>query len=321
MSESKQWKQAFTKEEIQALRQVSDSAGLRMLVTDWALIIFSLWLVAAYPNPLTLIIAVAIIGARQLGLSVIMHEASHRTLFRSKWLNDAAGNWLAAYWVYLSVDLYRPYHLKHHAHTGTENDPDLHLRSGYPTSRASMRRKITRDLTGVVGFKRLVGTTRLLMQAARGGGGADAPRVEFLGGANDPGAARRAIRGFVVTQALLLAVLWALGYPWLFGVWALAWLTTLNLVTRLRSIAEHAMTDLGEDPFRNTRTVHTRWWEALFIAPHNVAYHLEHHLLMTVPASNLPRMHKMLNARGLMDGAQVNEGYPSLLGQAASRPA
>ena len=38
-----------------------------------------------------------VIGARQLGLAVIMHDASHRSFFRSRALNDFAGTWLAAY--------------------------------------------------------------------------------------------------------------------------------------------------------------------------------------------------------------------------------
>ncbi|MEL6182993.1 MAG: fatty acid desaturase family protein [Myxococcota bacterium] len=310
------WKQAFTPEEIRDLRKVSDLAGVRMIATDWGLILLSLAVVAAWPNPLTVAGAVVVIGVRQLGLAVLMHEASHRTLFRSRWLNDAAGNWLAAYWVFLSVELYRPYHLQHHVHTGTDKDPDLHLRTGYPTTTASMTRKVLRDLLGVVGVKRLVGTARFLLTAARGTGEASADHVEFLGGANDPQAARRALRGFAVTQLAFLGALWAVGQPWLYGVWALAWLTTQNLVTRLRSIAEHAMTDLGEDPFRNTRTVRTRGWERLFIAPHDVAFHLEHHLLMTVPASNLERFHAMLKARGLLEAAQVEDGYPALLRRA-----
>ena len=79
------------------------------------------------------------------------------------------------------------------------------------------------------------------------------------------------------------------------------------------------MTDRVDDPFLNTRTIRTRWWERLFLAPNGVAYHLEHHLLMTVPASNLPRLHRMLQQRGLLAGAQIEDGYAALMRTAMSK--
>jgi fatty acid desaturase len=56
-------------------------------------------------------------------------------------------------------------------------------------------------------------------------------------------------------------------------------------------------------------------WERLFIAPNRVNYHLEHHLLMTVPHHNLPRMHALLRRRGLLGGAHVAQGYAHVLRQ------
>ena len=117
-----------------------------------------------------------------------------------------------------------------------------------------------------------------------------------------------------------LALLTALGRPELYLLWAAAWLTTHTLVTRIRSIAEHALTPDPDDPLGNTRTAIARWWERLLIAPHRVNYHLEHHLLMTVPHYNLPRMHRLLRERGVLDGACVERGYWPILVRAASRP-
>ena len=80
------------------------------------------------------------------------------------------------------------------------------------------------------------------------------------------------------------------------------------------------MTPDQTDPLRNTRTTLTRWWERLLVAPNRVNYHLEHHLLMTVPHYNLPRMHALLRERGLLDEACVARGYPAVLRNAASKP-
>ncbi len=69
---------------------------------------------------------------------------------------------------------------------------------------------------------------------------------------------------------------------------------------------------------KNTRTIRARWWERLLIAPNQVQFHLEHHLLMTVPHYNLPRMHRMLSERGALDDATVEKSYASIVRRAAS---
>jgi fatty acid desaturase len=181
-----------------------------------------------------------------------------------------------------------------------------------------MARKVLRDLTGVIGLKRLLGGGYLLAKAALRPAGA--PPVRVMTTEIRRTDARRAVVGFAVTQLGLAAVLWTLGVPWLFAVWALAWLTVQNLVTRIRSIAEHSMTPDVADPFLNTRTVKTNPLTRLF-APNRVNYHLEHHLVMTVPHHQLPRFHRMLRERGLLERATVASGYLPVLRAAAGRRA
>jgi fatty acid desaturase len=99
----------------------------------------------------------------------------------------------------------------------------------------------------------------------------------------------------------------------------IAWLTTYSFVMRIRAIAEHAMTPDQSDDLGNTRTTILRWWERLFIGPNFVNYHLEHHLIMTIPHYNLPRMHRVLRERGVLDRACIVTGYPAVLRLAASK--
>ena len=73
------------------------------------------------------------------------------------------------------------------------------------------------------------------------------------------------------------------------------------------------------NPLQNTRTTLARWWERLILAPNRVNFHLEHHLYMTVPHYNLPRLHKLLKTRGVLDDACVEQGYFRLLSLASSR--
>ncbi|UCE86342.1 MAG: fatty acid desaturase family protein [Deltaproteobacteria bacterium] len=298
------WRAALTREDIDRLLELDDLRSWLSLALNWALVFASFALVAYWPNPLTILLALFVIGARQLGFAVLMHEASHRTLFRNRRLNDAVGNWLCAYPIWSDLHPYRPYHLQHHAKTGSAADPDIGLVRPFPISGASLRRKVWRDLSGQTGRK-----------FARG-----AWRRTFGHYRQDP-IARRAAQGVVITNLALLGLLWAVGRPELYLLWVAAWFTTHTLVTRIRSIAEHALTPDPEDPLGNTRTTLASGWERLFLAPNRVNYHLEHHLLMTVPHYKLPDLHRLLRERGVLDRACVERGYWRVLQRAASRPA
>jgi fatty acid desaturase len=53
-----------------------------------------------------------------------------------------------------------------------------------------------------------------------------------------------------------------------------------------------------------------------------VNYHLEHHLLMTVPHYHLPRLHALLRERGVLARACVEPaGYGAVLRRAAAKAA
>lgn len=305
----KAWLERFTTDEIRDLRVVRDHRAWLTLAVNYGLVGASMALVAFVPNPFTVILALFIIGARQLGFAVVMHESSHHTLFRNRKLNDFAGNWLAGYPIYLSADMYRAHHLEHHAKTWTDADPDLPLAKAFPVSKASMARKVLRDLLGITGLKQLLGTTYLVVKVIRG---------EEVDSGTLPmrmkrGPAIRMVIGTLCTNLILFGILWALGHPMLYLLWFGAWMTTNNLVARIRSIAEHAVVPDPTDPMGQTRTVTAGWIERLFIAPNGVQYHLEHHLLMTVPHYNLPKFHAMMRERGLLEGACIAENYGQVL--------
>jgi len=305
----KAWLEHFSTDELRELRAIRDHRAWLTLAVDYGLIAASMALVAYAPNELTVVVALCIIGTRQLGLAVVMHESSHYTLFKNRKLNDFVGTWLAGYPIYLSAEMYRAHHLEHHAKTWTEEDPDLSLAAGFPVSRASMTRKVMRDLLGVTGLKQLIGTTYLVIKVVRGeqvDSGTLPLRLER-------GPAIRMVIGTLMTNLILFGVLWALGHPMLYLLWFGAWMTTNKLVARIRSIAEHAVIPDPADPIGQTRTVRAGWLARLFIAPNLVQYHLEHHLLMTVPHYSLPKFHEMLRERGLLEEACIADNYVQVL--------
>jgi fatty acid desaturase len=303
------WRSALSRAEMDALLRVSDLRGWLSIVVDWALVFASFALVHAWPNPLTVVVALFVIGARQLGLAILMHEASHYTLLRDRTWNDRVGNWLCAYPVWGDLFPYRAYHMQHHVKTGTDQDPDLGLAAPFPITKESFRRKVWRDLSGQTGVKRARATLRRDLGRSQGKVG----RKSGAGVVN--------LRGVAITNLVLFALVALLFHPALYLLWVGAWLTTYSLVMRVRSIAEHGMVPDRLDPVRNTRTTLAGPLERLFLAPNRVNYHLEHHLLMKVPHHQLPRLHALLQARGAIAPECVTRGYREVLRLATTRPA
>ncbi len=308
-------REVLAPDERKALLRIDARASAWMVASNWLLIFAAMALVAWRPNPLTIVLALFVIGARQLGMAIVMHEAAHRTLFADRRVNDWVGNWLAAYPVWAEVAPYRAYHLVHHTRTGTDEDPDIGLSAPFPITPASMRRKVWRDLSGQTGWKQARAVFR------RDVGWSRRPNQRSLG-MNEGVQADvgwHKLAPVALTNGVLLGLLTLVGLPALYLLWVVAWLTTYRLVTRIRSIAEHGMVPDRFDPLRNTRTTLAGWWERLLVAPNRVNFHLEHHLLMTVPHHNLPALHQILRARGALDAGCLAPNYAAVLRLAASR--
>jgi fatty acid desaturase len=311
------WRDSLSAEERRELLETDNLHGAFSIALNWALVFGAMALVAWAPNPLTIVLALFVIGARQLGFAILMHEAAHRSLFGNRRLNDWAGNWLAAYPIWAEVEPYRRYHLVHHVHTGSEKDPDLGLVTPFPITRASFARKVFRDLSGQTGIKQ----AKAVLLRDIGYGAGRSQRDQGMSRGEQPDVGWHKLVPVALTNAVLLGILALAGHPELYLLWVVAWLTTNRLFTRIRSIAEHALTPNASDVLNNTRTTLASPLERLFIAPNRVNYHLEHHLIMTVPHYKLARFHELLRERGVLDHACVANGYAEVLRSAASRPA
>ena len=287
-------------------RRRSNVAGALLVAHAWLVIAVSMLLVVWWTNPLTVVIAIVVIGGRQLGLAILMHDAAHRLLFDSPRANDLVGRFLCGAPIGADMRAYRPYHLQHHRNTQTDRDPDLELSAPFPISRASLRRKIRRDLLGITGYQRRLAQFRLGM-----GAGSLRDRIVRLW---------RAERAFFMFNALLALLLTLTAGFWLYALlWLVPLLTWYQLASRLRNIAEHAVVGAADDPFRNTRTTLARWWERVLWAPYWVNYHLEHHLLIYCPCWKLPQLHRWLIEAGSGPQMELAHGYGEVLRRATSR--
>ena len=174
----------LTAEELAQLRRRSDIKGTLCVAHAWLVIAGCMAAFALYPNPLVLALGIVIVGTRQLGLAILMHDAAHGVLTESKRLNVFLGQYLCAWPLFSDVHAYRSYHLQHHRHTQQREDPDLSLSAPFPITRSSFWRKMVRDLTGQTVFKQRVAQFRNAF-TVKGGTTLDGLRKGFgrLGGA------------------------------------------------------------------------------------------------------------------------------------------
>lgn len=311
----------FSRDEIKMLTQASDLSGAYSVASVWAVIALTFTGVALSWNYLPIwgkvlicLIALVILAGRQLALAILMHDAAHHSLFKNKWCNMYLTDWLCARPIWQNVKLYRPYHLKHHAKTSQLDDPDLSLVKHLPISKPSFVRKVIRDLTGQSGLKFLFG--RVLM---------DLELLEWSV-ANDPKAIPRNHRsstefaknllknssGMLISNAVLYALLRATGHGKLYWLWPMAYITPFPLLIRIRAMAEHAGLPSSKNTFENTRTTQAGWLARSLVAPIHVNYHMEHHLMATVPHQHLVKMHHMLRERNMVPKPQ---GYLTVIKQ------
>ena len=291
----------FTNAEIDSLRKLSAWRSTWSLVHCWGVILATWIAVAVWTNPLTILLGILIIGARQLGLGVLSHDGAHFTLYENRKLNDWVSEWiLSRPFTSGTIHGYRKYHLQHHAFTQQPEDPDLHLSRPFPISKSSFRRKVWRDLSGQTGWKQygamlrdaFKGETRL--QAWRNG-------WHRFGG--------NIVLNLVFLLGFTLAGKWYL----YFLLWWVPALTWNRFITRLRNIGEHAVVPDDNDRLRNTRTIEASWLERAFVAPYGVNYHLEHHLLVNCPYYNLKKAHRVLLDKGLATQMEIRNGYRDML--------
>ena len=307
-------KSYFTPEEWAPLAARSNWKGLALIAHCWAVIgLCWVGVIAAvhYVGPfglLGLVIAVPVIGGRQLGLGILQHDAAHGALHP----NAKFGDRVSDVFCYSGVERYRKYHLQHHKYAQQAEDPDLGLSAPFPITRASLKRKIARDLTGQTWFKQRFGDFGKKL-AARKPGEPVLPLVwaEIV-----------KQRRWLLVNASVILITSLAGYWW---AWFLLWLlpkaTWHMMITRFRNIAEHALVAKNEpDPLRHARSTHANWLERVLIAPYWVNYHCEHHMFMHVPCWNLPKVQKLLAEKRVLPDMLTAPGYLAVLSAASAKP-
>ena len=206
-----------------------------------------------------------------------MHECTHGTAFRTRWLNRAVG--LFAGFLIWRPPLYFKYrHADHHTFTQHPRlDPDI---VRMPTS----LREYAALAFGLSFWGKLF---TILVRSAIGR--FDAVERSFIT-EGERGRVRDETRAFLAIYAATVAATIATGtFDLLLLYWVVPRLAGEPFL-RLIRVAEHTGAAESPDLLQNTRTVRTH--PLLNFLFWNMPYHAEHHLLPSLPFHALPRLHR-----------------------------
>tara|TARA_B100001142_G_scaffold297551_1_gene320042 strand:- start:93 stop:1019 length:927 start_codon:yes stop_codon:yes gene_type:complete len=298
--------EVISKEQYEEIKEKQDWRNVLSISSNWLQMSAAMALFFFYPNVITFLVALVIIGSRQFALAVLAHDAAHNLLFANNKMNDWAGQWFCAYPIFQDNRVYRPYHLKHHRHTETDDDPDLVLSSPFPITKRSFIRKVFRDLTGITGVKRYWGSLSSIF------------RTKGDNVFNKISKTSNKLHGFLISNLIIFVLISTTMHWSLFLLlWWLPSFTYYSLIIRIRNISEHAVTP-GNNDFDNTRTTKSTVLTRFLMVPHNVNYHLEHHLFTRCPWYNLPKAHSMMIENGYEDKMCLETSYKKVLLKAVS---
>jgi fatty acid desaturase len=304
VKETPSWLGSFTSDEkaqvaglVREISRPSNFHGIVSLVFDYAVMACAMGVAIWSGHMWALIAAVVIIGSRQHALLVLMHDAAHFRLLKSRHWNDRVANFFCVWPFFATIEAYRRSHLEHHNFLNTDRDPDWVRKIESPAW----------DFPKTYGAIALILAGQLL-----GGGLIDlASRVLRLNSSATRGVRSRYFHWNRVLfyAALAGGLTWFGCWSWYLKLWLMPFATYLPFVLRLRSIAEHL--GLPQDSeFSKSRHVNARWLERFLFAPHQVYCHTAHHLFPSVPFFQLTRLHRSLMAfPSYRDHVHANDGY------------
>lgn len=280
MSEHR-WPVYIDAETIKRFSQLNPLRSTLAIIADWSIIILAIGFTHFYFNPLTYILAIMIIGARQHALGILGHDAAHHMLYKNKTLNDVVGCFLLSWPIYFNLHNYRRRHLDHHSYLNTRKDPDYIKKFSFP-----LEKKYSPFIFGVpfgLGILFFLVNLHKLYKYNLNPLEKGVSRYENL---------------FKVTFICYHIILYSiLTYFKLWEAYLLFWLIPLLVwgifVTRVRILIEHSGIYRHSKQF-HTRIIYTNIFDKLFLTAHNMNYHFTHHVYPTVPWYNLKKLHSLL---------------------------
>ncbi|HTN61463.1 MAG TPA: fatty acid desaturase family protein [Devosia sp.] len=248
---------------------------------DWTVIAAAIIIAESANNIVVYLLAVAIIGGRMHGFGVLLHDFAHyRFIDGRKALSDWICELTLSWPILTTVAAYRRNHLAHHRYTNTDKDPDWVFKLG--TRKFTFPQSWQHGVLTLLSYLVVVGSVLDVFSVMKRLSNPDKPPLGY----------RLARLGYY----LAWAAFFTLTGSWMLFLlyWLVPYLTVFFMLMHIRSVAEHFGSMDYSHELGSTRSVLPFFWERAFFAPHNVNYHLEHHLYPSVPFYNLPALHKLL---------------------------
>lgn len=288
-------------EELKAQFKTKPLIHLTAMISNWVLIIGTIYLFQRLAIIWLYPVAVIIIGARMHALTVLMHDAAHYRFLKNRKWNDWISNVAIMYPIFTSIEKYRYNHMRHHQHLNTMEDPDWVAKL---TKRAfQFPKKKSEFLLNLFSYLLLYqGILDALWFLKRYKNPDKHKKVEVK-------SENQVLKhGFYIVLFSTLLTFNLFQSYLLF--WIIPYLTAFFMFQYIRSVAEHFGELAYEDSLSSSRTILPTKLEQFLIAPHNVSYHLEHHLFPGVPFYNLPKLHKkLMKAEAYQRKAHITKGY------------
>jgi fatty acid desaturase len=210
-----------------------------------------------------------------------MHEAAHKTVFSTRFLNVALGH-LSSLVIGYPYEYYALFHWDHHRFTqDPTRDPELFNGSIPPSD--------TRLAIAYSGIQQLIKRLVLMFRHALTGR-VVAPWIP----ANKRGLVVREARAYALVYLTLLVASIAWSSTLLVWVWLLP-LVIGQFFLRPYLYAEHTGCERSRSAFENTRTTYTGEMTKWFAW--NMPFHAEHHAYPSVPFHALPQLNAIIADR------------------------
>lgn len=256
------------------------------IFANWAVVVAAIALAVYVNNPIVYALAVLVIGTRQHALAVMLHDATHYHVSRSKWLNDLLANLLVAWPFPFTSSGYRRWHFEHHRTVGTDADPELMMYRKFGPKWAPEANRVKlffTDLIGLGSFEMLVLWDDLMRWR---------PPL--------PLSRRLAEVAGMIAWPLGMATLLALWLGWrdmliVAALWYGSIFTSFFAVYRLRCYSEHIGSEWTH------RLTKPPLWERLLYLPANTWMHWEHHTWPAIPLHQMQQSVEDLEATGNAD--------------------
>lgn len=272
LTHHKHFLKSLTSDQRAHLRKKDNSHGLRQLTLHLSVIVaIGFYIVLELPGwPLMMLPQ----GLALVFLFTLQHECTHRTPFRSVWINECVGVVVGLiiiqpfYW-------FRYFHREHHRFTNhPHRDPEL-IKSPKPESWQSL-------VIHVLTFRYWGSKISILCRHAFG------EITDSYVPTGEIPKLKAEARFFLGVYLLIFVFIWAVT-PMLLWAWLLPLVLGFPFL-RLYLLAEHGRCPMVENMFQNTRTTFTNRF--LRLMAWNMPYHAEHHVLPSVPFFRLPEFHE-----------------------------